>query len=121
MNKLQEYEHTYGELFYNTYVIIVFGFDEDIKFYNFTKTKQDGFEEFYKIYKKYNFRNCDERGYDIKNQGKSIENAFDNDYGLMTLVGFNDADELYIWFDEDHIFISKEKNIYGKSELVIHK
>lgn len=121
-NKLEEYEDVYGELNFNVYIIIIFGMENNVKKYRFIDNKQNAFNYFNEIYdnKRYHFRGCDDRGYDIRDGGKSILNGFDNDYGLMTMVGFNDTNKVYYWFDEDHIFISKEKNEYDRLSKCLH-
>ena len=114
--ELTEYENIYGELNFNTFVIIIFGFRSNIKYCKYEKTKINAFNTYYKIFNNSNFKfsNCDDRGYDIQNGGKSILNGF----GLITMVGFNDDELLYCCFTKEYIIISKEKNENNKHKIL---
>ena len=118
--ELIKYEDIYGELNFNTFVIIIFGFRSNIKYCKYEKTKINAFDTYFTIFKNSNFKfsNCDDRGYDIQNSGKSILNGFDNDFGLITMVGFNDAELLYFYFTKEYIIISKEKNENSKHKIL---
>ena len=121
MFELEEYEDTYGFLNYNTYVIIIFGFRSNIKYCKYENSKTSAFESYYKIFNNIHFKFscCDDRGYDIRNDGKSILNGFDNDFGLITMVGFNNVELLYCIFNSDYIILTTEHNENKKQKILV--
>jgi 2-hydroxy-3-keto-5-methylthiopentenyl-1-phosphate phosphatase len=127
MEELEEYEE-YEELNYNRYVTIVFGLRHNVKYCRFRNNKIEAFTDYYQIYNNNNFcfSECDSRSYNLK-VGKSILNGFDNDIGLITIIGLDDIDKIYCYFDKDRINISDKfnilyvKNIELSYSLVVNK
>jgi hypothetical protein len=119
---LTEYEDIYGQLDYDTYIIIVFGMRNNVKYCKFIKNKNEAFEHYNKIFssKKYDFSSCDERGYNIMDNGKSILNGFDNNTGLITIIGFNNTNTIYCSFNSTYIIISLKSNTDSKKNIELN-
>ena len=119
---LTEYEDIYGQLDYDTYIIIVFGLRHNVKYCKFIKNKNEVFEHYNKIFssKKYDFSSCDVRGYNIMDNGKSILNGFDNNTGLITMIGFNNTNTIYCSFDSTYIIISLKLNTDSKKNIELN-
>jgi len=107
---------------YDTYIIIVFGMRNNVKYYKFIKNKNEAFEHYNKLFssKKYDFSSCDERGYKIMDNGKSILNGFDNNTGLITIIGFNNTNTIYCSFDSTYIIISLKPNTGSKKNIELN-
>ena len=112
--ELSEYEENYNTVDYQVYIIIGFGRKNNIIYFKVIYSKINAFAEFNNIFniEEYDFFSCDSRGFYIDN-GKCLLNGFDNNIGLINLIGFNTIfDILYIKWDVDviEIYCDKPKN-----------
>lgn len=74
---------------YKYYVIIVIGLRYNIKFFSIYQEKNDAEKIFTDIFNDKEMCECDSRGYFVIN-GKTIYSGFNNQYGIITVVGFDD-------------------------------
>jgi len=109
--ELDEYEELYEILNYDTYYIIINNNNDEIIYYKSFNCKHEAFVLYNNIYNdiKYDFTECDDRGYLII-EGKGLLFSFDNDNCmLMALVGMNSINKnIHIGFNSNEIVISNE-------------
>lgn len=94
--ELSKYNENYGILEYQLYVIIVIDMKNNIIYFKVIDNKINAFDKF--NIKEYGFLSC----YSIEfyiDYFKILLNSFDNNTGILNLIGFNSIfDILYIEF-----------------------
>jgi len=118
---------------YNKYVIIVFGLRFNIKFFETFTNKNDAIKTYGEIFTNKNMMEKDNRGLNIL-QGEAIYGGFNNDYGIITMIGYNCMpSNIYIGFAgktqgnfitisilplDDSILFHKKKYTFSVSDKV---